>query len=36
QLNIPELTVNLTINSDRLVLATMLLKEIKQTFSTMT
>ncbi|CAF1526244.1 unnamed protein product [Rotaria magnacalcarata] len=34
QLNIPELTVNLTINSDRIVLATMLLKEIKQTFST--
>ncbi|CAF2484524.1 unnamed protein product [Rotaria sp. Silwood2] len=36
QLKIPELTVNLIINSDRIVLATMLLKEIKQTFSTMT
>ena len=35
QLNIPKSTVNLTINSDRLVLATMLLKDIKQTLATL-
>jgi hypothetical protein len=34
QLNTTKSTVNLTINSDQIVLATMLLKEIKQTFST--
>jgi hypothetical protein len=33
QLNIPESIINLTINADRIVLATMLLKEIKQTLS---
>ncbi|CAF1149772.1 unnamed protein product [Adineta steineri] len=32
QLNTLQSTVNLTINSDQIVLATMLLKEIKQTF----
>ena len=33
QLNHSESVINLTINSDRIVLATMLLKEIKQSFS---
>ena len=33
QLNIPESTVNIFINSDRIVLATMILKELQQTFS---
>ena len=34
QLNAPKSAVQLTINSDRIVLATMLLKEMKQTFLT--
>ncbi len=34
QLNIPESIINLTLNSDRIVLATMLLTDIKQTLST--